>query len=56
MLSLQPRSNLHKKKPKVRTNVSNESKYVKVKRYQLQILLKKRTRQGTDNRKSEIDD
>ncbi|KAK1117212.1 hypothetical protein K0M31_016908 [Melipona bicolor] len=31
MLSLQPRNNLHKKKPKVKTNMSNEDKYVKVK-------------------------
>ena len=29
--SLQPRNNLHKKKPKVRTNILNEGKYVKVK-------------------------
>ena len=31
MLSLQSRNNLHKKKPKVKINMSNESKYVKVK-------------------------
>ena len=31
ILSLQPRNNLHRKKPKVRTNMSNEGKYVKVK-------------------------
>ena len=31
MLSLQPRNNLYKKKPKVRTNMSNDGKYVKVK-------------------------
>ena len=31
MHSMQPRNNLHKKKPKVRTNMSNEGKYVKVK-------------------------
>ena len=32
MLSLQPRNNLHKNKPKVKTNVSNEGKYIKMKR------------------------
>ena len=32
VLSLQPRNNLHKKKPNVRKNMSNEGKYVKVKR------------------------
>ena len=32
MPSLQSRNNLHKKKPKVRTNMSNEDKYAKVKR------------------------
>ena len=32
ILSLQPKNNLHKKKPKVRTSISNEGKYVKVKR------------------------
>ena len=32
MLSLQPRSNLHKKKTKVRTNMSNGDKYVKMNR------------------------
>ena len=30
MLSLQPRNNLHKKEPKVRTNMSNEGKHVKM--------------------------
>ena len=32
ILSLQSPNNLHKKKPKIRTNVSNEGKRVKMKR------------------------
>ena len=32
MLSLQSRNDLHKEKPKIRTNVSNEDKRVKMKR------------------------
>ena len=32
MLFLQSRNNLHKEKPKVRTNVSNEGRCIKMKR------------------------
>ena len=32
ILSLQSKKNLHKKKPKVRINISNEGEYVKMKR------------------------
>ena len=44
MIFLQSRNNLHKEKSKVRTNVLNEGKRVKMNDNQLQILLKRRTR------------
>ena len=45
MVFLQSRNNLHKEKSKVRTNVLNEGKRVKMNDNQLQILLERRTRQ-----------
>ena len=55
MLSLQPRNNLHKRNPKVRTNMLNEDKYVKVKQ-QSTLNFKNRMRQGTVRVKSMIEE